>query len=165
MHPVLFFQQDHGFGMQGHIFFQQGGAEGSFGFYCRRQLTVVTRQDDPFRFQDRYPAGGLQGLSRLIDNHCPVPEVAHRIVVSPDQRGCHYLRFGQHVIENILLHPFDFLQHITRFVKQRLALFSFRLSEITLVFMGHVFKLTGLLLQLLYLFYPAVLRHPAVQGQ
>ena len=68
------------------------------------------------------------------------------------QCGSDDLCFGQHVVENVLFEAFYFFHDAAGFIEKRFTLISFRLAEITLVFMRHIAEFAGLFLQLSYFF-------------
>ena len=111
------------------------------------------------RFQDRYPAGGLQGLAGFIYHYGMVSLVPYGIVVGAYQGGGDHLRFGDKVVNNILLRVTHFFHDLAGFIKQRLALFPFCFTKTAFVFMRHIPELIGLFLQALDFLYAAVFRH------
>ena len=169
VHAVLFFQQSNRFGVKGCALFEQGGgkavARGFVRFDRGRQLAMIACQHQLLRFEDRYPAGGLQGLAGLIYHYGMILLVPHGIMIGAYQGGGNHLRLGDDVVDDILFGVACFFDDLTGFVEQGFPLFPFRFAEVALVFVRHIPELVGLFFQALDLLHTAVLRHFTVQGE
>src|ERR1700722_11264219 len=111
---------------------------------------MVAGKHQPRCFEDGYPASGLQGLTRLIDQDRAIAQVAHGIMIGAYQRGRDHPCLTDHIVEDKLLRPLDFPEDGAGLIEQGLTLLPLRLPEIALVFVRHVLELTGLLLEPLY---------------
>ncbi|MNY21133.1 hypothetical protein D3C86_1546560 [compost metagenome] len=125
---------------------------------------MVSCKDDLLSLHNRNPAGGFKCLSGFVNHQGMKFKVSYRVVIRANQSCSHYLCLSQYVINDILLCIAYFFHDLMCFIEQRLTLFFFCTSKVTLVFMRHVFELISLLFKCPNLFHARMLRHFAVQG-
>ena len=90
MHPVLYLQQRHGFGMSLdetlHQGLSQAGLQGGNALHRRGQLTVVARQHHTADAAQGNPTGSLQCLGGLVDEQRAELLTVQQTVGRADQR-------------------------------------------------------------------------------
>ena len=169
VHTVLLLQQDDCLRIECYAFFEQSGAE---AFTCcfvafdgRGELAMVAGEYEFPGLDNRYPAAGLYGLAGFVYYYSVVLDAPNGVVVCPDKGSGYYLRFGDKIVNDVLLGVAYFFNDFVGFVEQGFALLAFGFAKAALVFVGHVTELGCALFEGFDFLHGFVFVHLAVEGE